>query len=144
MHCFTRQTMLNQTLYYTIRYFAVIYLFIQHEQPFLLSSLTQKFVIIIRTSAGIKKFIVSSSNNIIILYSNIPFYSVNNAESIAVLGLHYNIYLEPNNKSKGVVSNHPAFVADVAKSSLVAVFTFFACSYFDHDASMHYALHVGL
>ena len=61
--------------------------------------------------------------------------------------LYYTIglpYLEPNTKSEGVVTT--PFVADVAKSSLVAwrLIYVFASPYFDHDASMHHALHEGL
>src|SRR6218665_1175895 len=38
IHHFIQQTMLTPTLYYTIRWFAVLYLFIQQVQSFLLSN----------------------------------------------------------------------------------------------------------
>ena len=58
---FTQKTMLNQTLYYKIRQFAALYLFIQHVQSFLLSNAKVRQL---RTNSVIKKFIVSSNNNI--------------------------------------------------------------------------------
>src|SRR6218665_2348099 len=42
IHHFTQQTMLNQTVYYTIRYLAVLYLFSQHASRH--CWVTQKFV----------------------------------------------------------------------------------------------------
>ena len=70
----------------------------------------------------LKKYIVSSSNNrfYIRLHSNTPFYSENNAESIAVLNDTIIQYLAPNTKSMGG-GNHSPLVADVAKISLIHV-----------------------
>src|SRR6218665_2752176 len=63
----------------------------------------------------IKKFIVSSSNNIY-------YIQIHNFTQQTMLNqwLYYALqYLEPNTKSRGD-GNHPPFVADVAINSLVA------------------------
>src|SRR6218665_1024308 len=95
IHHFTQQTMLNQTLYYTIRQLSVLYLFSQHVSRY--CRVTQKFVNY-GTMHLVKKFIVSSSNNI--YYIQIHHFT---QQTILNQSLYYAIqYLQPNTKSKGV------------------------------------------
>src|SRR6218665_993295 len=67
IHHFIEQTMLNQTLYYSIRSLAVLFFF-QHVQSFLLSNAKVR---LLRTSADSKTIIVSSSNNIFYIHITI-------------------------------------------------------------------------